>query len=237
MSHIIADRVKETTTTVGTGQITLDGAVTGFASFNDKMVNADTCFYCIDGGATGQWEVGLGDYSDTNLLTRTSVLSNSLGTTSLVDFSTGVKDVFMTHPAASLQRVKSGTYNATVLGGTSAGTCTYTYGNAAYYVRTGDLVYVHCPSTEYTSHTGTGAMILGGLPYAFKQYTGGPIPVYLRDITFANSSIYGWAYTGVSGVKQFKLVYNVTNASPTELQMDAAGAYAYSFTYITNDPF
>jgi hypothetical protein len=93
MSLVLADRVRETTDSTGTGTITLGGAVTGFQSFS-VIGNNNTTYYTIAG--TTQWEVGLGTYYG-GTLTRDTVLSSSTG--SKIDFSAGSKDVFVTYPA------------------------------------------------------------------------------------------------------------------------------------------
>jgi len=93
MSLVLADRVRETTTSTGTGTITLGGAVTGFQSFS-VIGNNNTTYYTIAG--TTQWEVGIGTYYG-GTLTRDTVLSSS--TESKIDFSAGSKDVFVTYPA------------------------------------------------------------------------------------------------------------------------------------------
>jgi hypothetical protein len=100
MALILADRVKETSTTAGNGVFTLDGAASGFQSFA-VIGNTNTTYYCIAGQGTAQWEVGIGTYASSGTtLTRTTVLSNSSGTqpTALV-FSAGTKDVFVTYPS------------------------------------------------------------------------------------------------------------------------------------------
>ena len=100
MALILADRVKETSTTAGNGVFTLDGAASGFQSFA-VIGNTNTTYYCIAGQGTAQWEVGIGTYTSSGTtLTRTTVLSNSSGTqpTALV-FSVGTKDVFVTYPS------------------------------------------------------------------------------------------------------------------------------------------
>jgi len=97
MALIVKDRVKETTTTTGTGTVTLAGASTGFRSFAD-IGTGNTTYYTIAGGT--EWEVGLGTYTASGTtLSRDTVLSNSLGTTALISFSAGVKDVFCTYPS------------------------------------------------------------------------------------------------------------------------------------------
>ena len=100
MALVLADRVKETTTTAGTGTITLDGAATGFQSFA-VIGNANTTYYTIAGQTSNEWEVGIGTYTSSGtLLARTTVLSNSAGTQpSALSFSAGTKDVFVTYPA------------------------------------------------------------------------------------------------------------------------------------------
>lgn len=99
MTLIIADRVKETTTTTGTGALALAGAATGFRAFSAVCAVNDTCYYClqavdVSGNPTGDWEVGLGTYSATNTLTRTTVLSSS-NSGSVVSLSSGAKQVWI----------------------------------------------------------------------------------------------------------------------------------------------
>jgi hypothetical protein len=100
MALVIANRVKETTTTAGTGTVTLLGASAGFQSFA-VIGNANTTYYTIAAQTGTEWEVGIGTYTSAGtLLARTTVLSNSSGTQpSALSFSAGTKDVFVTYPA------------------------------------------------------------------------------------------------------------------------------------------
>ena len=100
MALVVADRVKETTTTTGTGTVTLLGASTGFQSFA-VIGNANTTYYTIAGQTGSEWEVGVGTYSSSGTtLARTTVLSNSSATQpSALSFSAGTKDVFVTYPS------------------------------------------------------------------------------------------------------------------------------------------
>ena len=100
MTFVVADRVKETTTTTGTGTITLLGAATGFQSFA-VIGNANLTYYTIAGQTGNEWEVGIGTYTSSGTtLARTTVLANSSGTQpSALSFSAGTKDVFVTYPA------------------------------------------------------------------------------------------------------------------------------------------
>ena len=101
MALVLADRVKETTTTAGTGTVTLLGAATGFQSFA-IVGNANTTYYAIAGQTSNEWEVGVGTYTSSGTtLARTTVLANSSGTQpSALSFSAGTKDVFVTYPAS-----------------------------------------------------------------------------------------------------------------------------------------
>ena len=118
MALVLKDRVRETSTTIGTGTITLAGAVSGFQSFSN-IGNANTTYYTIAGGT--EWEVGLGTYTSSgNTLSRDTVLSSSNGN-SLVNFSAGTKDVFVTYPAEkSIYQNASSVANITSLDVTTA---------------------------------------------------------------------------------------------------------------------
>lgn len=100
MSHIVADRVKETSTTTGTGALSLAGAVSGYRAFSAVCANGDTCFYAIAHQSAAEWEIGLGTWATGNSLTRTTILASS-NSGSAVSLSAGTKDVFLTAPAVS----------------------------------------------------------------------------------------------------------------------------------------
>lgn len=96
MALVIKDRVQETTTTTGTGTITLAGAVSGFQSFS-VIGNSNTTFYSIVGET--EWELGIGTYTSSGTtLSRDTILESSNGGTA-VNFSAGTKTVFCTYPA------------------------------------------------------------------------------------------------------------------------------------------
>lgn len=139
MALVLADRVKETTTTTGTGTVTLLGASTGYQSFS-AVGNGNTTFYCIAGQTTSEWEVGIGTYTSSGTtLARTTVLSNSSGTQpSALSFSAGTKDVFVTYPSeksvnqdangnASANNFYSGYTTVTAAAGTTVLTAASTY--------------------------------------------------------------------------------------------------------------
>jgi hypothetical protein len=96
----VNDRVKETTTTTGTGAVALGGTSTGFDTFATGIGNNNTTYYTIAHQTADQWEVGLGTLDGTSAnLTRTTVLTSSSGGTAIT-FSAGTKDVFVTYPAS-----------------------------------------------------------------------------------------------------------------------------------------
>lgn len=99
MAFVLADRVKETSTSTGQGDMLLAGAVTGYQSFA-VIGDGNQTYYTIADNVGGQWEVGIGTYETTGPnLQRDTVLSNSLGTTAKINFSAGTKDVFVTYPS------------------------------------------------------------------------------------------------------------------------------------------
>jgi hypothetical protein len=96
----VANRIKETTTTTGTGTVDLDGAETGFQSFVSGIGNGNTCFYTIAHQSAAEWEVGEGTVTDASpdTLSRSTVFASS-NSNSLVNFSSGTKDAFVVWPA------------------------------------------------------------------------------------------------------------------------------------------
>ena len=105
MAFVLNDRVKETTTTTGTGTINLAGAATGFETFVAGIGNSNVTYYCIAGQGTAEFEVGIGTVTDASpdTLSRTTILSSS-NSDSAVNFSAGTKDVFCTLPASKTIR-------------------------------------------------------------------------------------------------------------------------------------
>jgi hypothetical protein len=98
MALVLKDRVKETTTTAGTGTITLLGASTGYQAFS-SIGDGNTCYYAISAAGTPDWEVGLGTYTASGTtLSRDTILSSSAAGAA-VDFPAGTKDVYVVYPA------------------------------------------------------------------------------------------------------------------------------------------
>ena len=97
MAFIVADRVKETTNSTGTGAYALGGAAAGFQAFSAVTSNTDTVYYAISDNV--DFEVGVGTYATSgNSITRTTILSSS-NSNSAVNWGIGTKDIFLTYPA------------------------------------------------------------------------------------------------------------------------------------------
>lgn len=157
MAFVLADRVKETTTTTGTGTVTLLGASTGYQSFA-VIGNGNTTFYCIAGQTGSEWEVGIGTYTSSGTtLARTTVLSNSSATQpSALSFSAGTKDVFVTYPSERSVNQESNGAVAATYGGTAQ--TSYT---------TGDILYASATNTLNKLGIGSTGQVLtvaSGLP-------------------------------------------------------------------------
>ena len=175
MPLVLADRVRDTTTTTGTGTVTLSGtAPTGYQNFS-VIGNGNTTYYTINAGS--QWEVGIGTYSSTGpTLARTTVLKSS-NANALVSFSAGTKDVFVTYPADEVviqdgSAIQAGTSVLAVANGgtgvtTSTGTgnvvlstsptlVTPTLGAASATSIAAALGAVGTPSYTFTGDTNTG---------------------------------------------------------------------------------
>lgn len=153
MSFVLADRVRETTTTTGTGAVTLGGAYTGYQTFSAAIGNGNSTYYTISNPITGQWEVGIGSYSSgSNQLSRNTVISSS-NSGSLVSFSVGTADVFVTQPAERAVYVDPTNAYVTVpsiqstpIGSTTASTGAFTTLSASSTVSgTGFSTYLASP--------------------------------------------------------------------------------------------
>lgn len=99
MALIIKDHVADTTTTTGTGDITVSGtAPTGYRTLSTVCASTDTFWYSIRHQSAAEWEVGLGTYGAANVFARTTVLASS-NANAAVSFSAGTKEVVMALPA------------------------------------------------------------------------------------------------------------------------------------------
>ena len=133
MALVVADRVQETSVTSGTGTLTLAGAVSGYQTFSSAIGNGNTTYYTIYDATAQVWEVGIGTVG-AGTLARTTVLSNSLGTTANINLAGNSAAVFCTYPAeksvnldasgnvSPLGTIASGTWQGTTVGVAYGGT-------------------------------------------------------------------------------------------------------------------
>jgi hypothetical protein len=99
MAFVVDDRIKETTTTTGTGAVTLDGTSDSFQAFGE-IGDANTTYYTIAHQSADEFETGIGTYTAAGTsLARDTVISSS-NSDALVSFSAGTKDVFVDLPAS-----------------------------------------------------------------------------------------------------------------------------------------
>jgi hypothetical protein len=223
MSFVIADRVQETTTTVGTGTLALDGAVQGFQSFT-AVGNGNTTYYTIQG--TTQWEVGIGTYS-TNTLTRDTVISSSTGGTKL-SLAAGTKQVFVTLPAEKTVIVPtSSTNHAVVRYDGTTGTVIQNSvttiddtGNASGILSqqfsNGSVVTLTAGKIWYNGSNGSWNLGMGG--GNITQQVGEELFIYGKASAAITDSplqiIYHTGTVGASGVVKFApTIAGITNAN------------------------
>jgi len=192
MALVLDDRVQETTTTTGTGTVTLLGAVPGYQSFS-VIGNANTTYYTIAGQTTSEWEVGLGTYTASGTtLARTTVLDSS-NSGSLVNFSAGTKNVFVTYPAsqATLLDAAQTLTNKTIQGGAiSSGTAvTLTNQSTVDFTSLPSWVKRITVMLDGVSLSGTDTPLIqlgyGGTPtYVTSGYSGGTQKYKRQDAHF-----------------------------------------------------
>jgi hypothetical protein len=229
MALVLADRVKETTTSIGTGAVTLAGAVAGFQSFA-VVGNANTTYYTIVLGS--QWEVGIGTYTASGTtLSRDTVLESS-NANALVPFAAGTKDVFVTYPAD--KAISDGYGTLPVANGGTNGSAVPTAGGVAY-------------------GTGTAYAVNAAGPAGYVLTSGGAAPpVWTPVASLATSSQAYWGsfwdtttQTALLANTAYMLTLNtadpmnngVTIVSGSRVTFTHAGVYSLTFSvqFVNND--
>jgi hypothetical protein len=220
MALVLADRVKDTTTTTGTGTITLSGtAPIGYVSFGTAIGNGNTTYYTITAGS--EWEVGIGTYTASGTtLSRDTVLASSAGGTTKVTFSAGTKDVFVTYPAGKAISDGYGTLPA-ANGGTGL-TSPGTSGN----VLTSNGTAWTSAAAGWTQIS-SAAFVNTGTTFSSIPTTYSDLLVVLYDVlNNAGGSSAIWAYLGTASTFQTTPVKLITLYSD--------GSYAYATVLLPN---
>lgn len=159
MALVLKDRVLETTTTTGTGSLTLNGAPSCYQSFNAAIGVGNTTYYAIFSTVADQWETGLGTLSSSNVLARTTIFESSNGGAA-VNFTAGTKNVFVTLPASqySTVNITGGSINGTTIGNSTPSTGAFTTLSASSTVSgLGFSNYLASPPAIGSSAANTGA--------------------------------------------------------------------------------
>ena len=164
MALVVNDRVRETSTSTGTGTINLAGAATGFETFVAGIGNSNTTFYSIV-NSNGEFEVGQGTVTDASpdTLSRDTILSSS-NSDSAVDFSAGTKDVFCTLPASRFVPGKLEGTNFTdslLIGHATTGTLSSAQDNTGVGIAALDAITSGDQNTAVGSDAGTSLTTAG----------------------------------------------------------------------------
>jgi hypothetical protein len=181
MALILKDRVKETTTVTSTGTATLLGAVTGYQAFS-VIGTGNTCYYTIAAQTGNQWEVGIGTFTSPDQLSRDTVLDSS-NSGSLVNFSAGTKDVFITQPAE--KSVYTDATNIVNTSGNGANVVTFTQVNTTNLVATTVTLTAGTISTNAANATDiVNKQYVDGIVAAGVHYHA---PVFVESPTALNA--------------------------------------------------
>jgi hypothetical protein len=214
MALIVADRVQETSTTTGTGNFTLGGAVTGFQAFSSVLASADTTYYTIADQGGANWEVGLGTFTSPSTLARTTILSSS-NAGSAVNFTAGTKSVFVTYPASRSVLSNSSGVVPVPAGGTGA--ATLTANNVLLGNGTGAVQFV-APSTNGNVLTSNGTTWTSTAPAVGPaSYTRTAFTATGGQTTFTVSYVVGAVQVYVNGALLNSADYTASNGTSVVL--------------------
>jgi len=165
MALILKDRVKETSSSSGTGNITLGGAFPGYQTFNAAIATGSTVYYTIHNLAAGfdtEWEVGVGTFTSPATLVRNTVLSSSTGST--VNFTAGTNglEVFVTQPAGEAVYINQATGKVEAFGN-GANTIAFTNINASNVVMVSGTISTNASNaTDITNKAYVDGLVLSG---------------------------------------------------------------------------
>jgi hypothetical protein len=240
MALIVKDRVQETSTTTGTGTLTLAGAVAGFQSFS-VIGNANTTYYAIV--MDSSFEIGIGTYTSSGTtLSRTTVLESS-NAGSLVNFSAGTKSVFCTYPAEkAIYADASDVVNppAAIIGAANTGSVIpFYFANQAAFPSAstyhGAIAHSHADGAMYFAHSGSWVRITNdggplGTPSSgtATNLTGLPLTTGVTGtLPIANGG------TGTTSTTFVNAATNITGTLP--IANGGTGTTSTTFTNLTTN--
>ena len=252
MALVLNDRVKETTTTTGTGTVNLAGAATGFETFVAGIGNSNTCYYAIVHQSAAEFEVGLGTVTDASpdTLARTTVISSS-NSDSAVNFSAGTKDVFCTLPASKAV-FGDASGNVDISGGTitRTGDLTLDVSGDITLDADGDNVYFKAGGGNLASFSFINNDVYLGVEtqdydLIIRGNDGGStITALTLDMSDAGRAIFngGIDVGGTSITKTGDLTLDVSgdiilDADGDNIYFDAGGGHLSSLSFINNDVY
>ena len=241
MALIYADRVKETSTTTGTGTYTLAGAVTGFEAFS-AVGNANTCHYCATDGTN--WEVGLGTYTASGTtLARTTILASS-NSDAAVDWAAGTRELFVTLPASAIAALtnassKENDFRLTLTTATPVTTADVTGATTIYCTPyCGNRISLYDGANWVTRTSAEFSLALGTLtanrPYDVFCYDNAGTPtleflVWTSDTARATALVYQDGVLVKSGATTRRYLGTFWTTSTTQTQDAMAGRHLWNY--------
>jgi len=199
MALVLADRVQETSTTSGTGAFTLNGAVSGYQSFATGIGSGNTVYYAIYDATAFTFEIGLGTFTGPSTLTRTTVFTNSLGTTAFISFAGNTTSVFATYPGS--KAVSTDTLaTPPAIGGTTpaAGAFTTLSATTPIALSSGGTAAASAPAAQAnllgytTTATAAGTTTLDNTSSFYQLFTGATTQTVVLPVTSTLQT--GWSF-------------------------------------------
>jgi len=256
MALIIKDRVQETTTTTGTGAVSLGGAVTNFVAFSAVMANADTTYYAII--SSTDWEVGLGTYATSgNTLTRTTVYASS-NAGAAVNFAAGTKYVYVDAAADRIlmkdanNTIASPTFSGTLAGTPSVSTSS-SLASQIVTVNLGTFANTYTSPTNGASGTGSVATVTWVTALAVAPAIGSQVTIVgmtptgyngtytvtastTTSVSFANATSGGVSVQGTIFLTDWAPVYSQTFSVAVSSTLWSAAGYVTASAYGAAQP-
>jgi hypothetical protein len=212
MALVLKDRVRESSTSSGTGSITLGGAFVGYQTFASAIASGSTVYYTIHNitpGNEAEWEVGVGTFTSPSTLSRDTVFSSSAGGTTKVNFTgSSILEVFITQPAEQAVYINQATNKVEAFGN---GTNSISFANITADLFTGNASAI---SAINASNVSSGTLANARTT---ANSANGASTIVLRDAdgSFAGNVITGTTgtFTSVSGNGVALTAINASNVS------------------------